>query len=72
MSAQRKMGRPTESIDGDVLRPRTVRFSDLEWEWLRNAANRSGVGVSEWIRMNVLVGVRPEMLTRRKKQRPPA
>jgi len=55
----RKPGRPRISRDGDLLRPRTVRFSDAEWEWIEAQAESKVMSAARWLRALALRGFRP-------------
>lgn len=46
-------GRPALP-DEDKKRPRSIKFSDAEWDWLKQEASRQGVSASEYIRSRVL------------------
>lgn len=45
-------GRP--SAGDDLKKPRSIKFSDAEWDWLKQEASRQGITISEYIRSKVL------------------
>ena len=49
-------GKGTEPEDkpGGARRSRTIRFSDIEWETIENAAEKRGIAAAEYIRFAAL------------------
>ncbi len=45
-------GRPTAS-DEELKKPRSIKFTDAEWDWIKQEASRQDMTASEYIRSKV-------------------
>jgi hypothetical protein len=50
----KRLGSGRPAAGDDLKKPRSIKFSDAEWDWVKQEARRHGLSASEYIRSKVL------------------